>query len=267
MRPAALAGLRTGHLVTPTLMQRFVSHTLYHLVGGGRPEADQANFETLSSILRSMELRTSEVAGTRGGMRMVRDSNRPVINGEPAEQSVVCLCDIPRDDLPFHAKRYGKFGLGVSRSVVAQWGTRPVVYIPYSEKAHGNWGKRFADEVQTVLDGLDKFFPDSPSLRTRVAGSPAADAQDAVDEASGLIARDLQAFLKFWNVDHPDDHPENFYMEREWRKFGNLPLAPCLREIVAPSEFHRDLQAIIAEARAGDRYLIDGPLSYISIAE
>lgn len=248
-------------------MQSFVSDTLYHLVGRARPEADQANFETLSAILKSMELRTCEVAGVRGGIRIVRDSNRSVINGEPAEQSVVCLCDIPRDALAFHAKRYGKFGLGVSRSVVAQWGTRPVVYIPYSEKAHGNWGNRFAGEVRTVLDGLDRFFPDSPSSKSRIAGSPAVDAQDAVDEASGLIARDLQAFLKFWNVDHPDDHPENFYMEREWRKFGNLGLAPCLREIVAPLEFHDDLKAIVAELRAGELYLIDSPIRYTSISE
>lgn len=248
-------------------MQSFVSDTLYHLVGRGRPEADQVNYETLVAILKSMELRTCEVAGVRGGISMVRDSNRSLINGEPAAQSVVCLCDIPRGALSFHAKRYGKFGLGVSRSVVAQWGTRPVIYIPYSEKAHGNWGKRFAGEVRTVLDGLDYFFPDSPPARSRVAGSPAIDAQDAVDEASGLITRDLQAFLKFWNVDHPDDHPENFYMEREWRKFGNLELALCLREIVAPLEFHDELKTIIAGLRTGKRYLIDGPIRYTSIFE
>jgi hypothetical protein len=118
-----------------------------------------------------------------------------------------------------------------------------------------------------VLNGLDRFFPDGPSSRSRVAGSPAVDAQDAVDEASGLITRDLQAFLKFWNVDYPDDHPENFYMEREWRKFGNLPLAPCLREIVAPIEFHDDLKTIIAGLRAGERYLINGPIRYTSIFE
>jgi hypothetical protein len=246
-------------------MQNFVSHTLYHLVGRGRPEAEQENFETLSAILKSMELRTCEVAGARGGIRIVRDSNRLVINGEPAEQSVVCLCDIPRDSLGFHARRYGKFGLGVSRSVVAQWGARPVVYIPYSQKAYGNWGKRFAGDVKTVLDGLDRFFPNSPSTRSRVSGSPAVDAQDAVDEASGLIARDLQAFLKFWNVDLPDDHPENFYMEREWRKFGNLELAPSLREIVAPFEFHDELKAIIANLRVNERYLIDGPIRYTSV--
>ncbi|MGQ4582482.1 abortive infection system antitoxin AbiGi family protein [Lysobacter sp. F60174L2] len=235
-------------------MQNFVSNTLYHLVGRGRPEADHDNFETLCAILRSMELRTCEVAGARGGARISRDPDRPIIDGEPAEQSVVCFCDIPRDQLWFHARRYGKFGLGLRRSVVAQWGARPVIYIPVSDRAHGNWGKRFGNNVKTVLSGLDSFFPSSLSPKTRVVGSPAVDAQDAADEAAHLIARDLQAFLKFWNVDLPDGHPENFYMEREWRKFGNLQLALCLEEIVAPPKYHDELVEIIKGVRDGGRY-------------
>jgi hypothetical protein len=245
-------------------MQNFVSNTLYHFVGRGRPEADEENLRTLIAILRSMELRTCEVAGSKGGIRIVRDPAHLSLNGEPAEQSVVCMCDIPRDALPFHAERYGKFGIGLSRSVVAQWGGRPVIYIPYSEKAYGNWGKRFASEVHTVLEGLDRFFPESQASKSRIAGSPAADAADAVDEASGLITRDLLAFLKFWNVDHPDHHPDNFYLEREWRKFGNLELAPCLREIIAPAEFHDVLREVISEARAG-KYFLDKPIDYTSI--
>ena len=88
-----------------------------------------------------------------------------------------------------------------------------------------------------------------------------------MDEATSLIERELQAFLKFWNVDLPEDHPENFYMEREWRKFGNLPLAPCLREIVAPASFHADLQAILAGHWVTQNFLIDGPIHYISISD
>src|SRR5690606_25374472 len=118
-------------------MQRYVGQRLYHLVGGRQPDADEANFETLSAILRSMELRTCEVAGERGGIRTVRDPSRPVTNGEPIQQSVVCLCDIPWEDLAFHARRYGRFGLGVCRSVVAQWGGRPVIYVPLSRKSYG----------------------------------------------------------------------------------------------------------------------------------
>lgn len=247
-------------------MQRFVGQRLYHLVGARRPGADQENFETLCAILRSMELRTCEVAGERGGMRTVRDPGRPVTNGEPIQQSVVCLCDIPREDLPFHARRYGRFGMGICRSVVAQWGGRPVIYIPFSKRAYGNWGARFPGEVKSVLEGLDRFFPDTPAVRSKAAGAPAQDAQEAVDEASSLITRDLQAFLKFWDVDLPEDHPENFYMEREWRKFGNLELASCLQEVVAPPRYHDELRTILDNLRARGRYLI-GEVELTSILE
>lgn len=247
-------------------MQRYVGQRLYHLVGSQQPDAEEANFETLSAILRSMELRTCEVAGERGGVRTVRDPSRPITNGEPIQQSVVCLCDIPREDLPFHARRYGRFGLGVSRSVVAQCGGRPVIYIPFSKKSCGNWGARFPRLVDSVLEGLDRFFPDSPDSRSKIVGASAKDAQGAADEASSLITRDVQAFLKFWDVDLPEDHPENFYMEREWRKFGNLGLALCLEEIIAPPQYHDALRSIVESLRTGGRYLI-GELEFTSIPD
>lgn len=247
-------------------MQRYVGQRLYHLVGSRQPDADEANFETLCAILRSMELRTCEVAGQRGGIRTVRDPSRPLTNGEPIQQTVVCLCDIPRDDLPFHARRYGRFGLGVCRSVVAQWGGRPVIYVPFSRESYGTWGARFPALVNSVLDGLDRFFPDSPDTRSKIEGGPAEDAQEAADEASSLITRDVQAFLKFWDVDLPEDHPENFYMEREWRKFGNLGLALCLQEIIAPPQYHKALRSILDGLRVGGRYLI-GEVEFTSIPD
>ena len=224
--------------------QRFVGKKLYHLTGHGQPYDHQANFERLCSILRCMELQTCEVAGARGGVRTVRDPSRPMIDGEPIQQTVVCLCDIPRDDLRFHARRYGEFGVGVDRSVVTQLGGRPVIYIPFSRRAHGTRGARFPADMMAVLDGLDQFFPDTPPERSRLVGSPALDALEAVDLASSLITRDVQAFLKCWDVDLPEDHPENFYMEREWRKLGNLKLASCIQEVVAPAQYHGALRAI-----------------------
>lgn len=247
-------------------MQRYVGQRLYHLVGSRQPDADEANFETLCAILRSMELRTCEVAGQRGGIRTVRDPSRPLTNGEPIQQTVVCLCDIPRDDLPFHARRYGRFGLGVCRSVVAQWGGRPVIYVPFSRKSYGTWGSRFPALVNSVLDGLDRFFPDSPDTRSKIEGGPAENAQEAADDASSLITRDVQAFLKFWDVDLPEDHPENFYMEREWRKFGNLSLALCLQEIIAPPQYQKALRSILDGLRVGGRYLI-GEVEFTSIQD
>lgn len=115
-----------------------------------------------------------------------------------------------------------------------------------------------------MLDGLERFAAEPPLEQLRVVGAPAIDIDDAMHEASGLIEKDYLAFVKFWNVDLPDDHEENFYLEREWRKFGDLRLASCLREIVAPVEYHAELKAIVEELKVGDRYLIGG-ITYSSV--
>jgi hypothetical protein len=141
-----------------------------------------------------------------------------------------------------------------------------VIYIPTSKQTSGVWGNRFADEVRIAVEGLDRFFPNKLSTKTRVAGSPAVSAQGAVDEASGLIVRDMMAFLKFFDVDLPDEHPENFYLEREWRKFANLGLAPSLRVVVAPAEYHDRLRQIVDSSKMRG-FLITGPVSYIAIPD
>jgi len=41
-----------------------------------------------------------------------------------------------------------------------------------------------------------------------------------------IITKDVLAFLKPFNSELPDDDPENYYLEREWRKFGCLEFRP-----------------------------------------
>lgn len=247
-------------------MQRVASRTLYHFTGGPSPKDDRANFDRLCAILRSMTVRACKVGDSHSGIRTRWDPGRSLLNGEPIEQNVACLCDLLPDHWPFHARRYGKFGVGVCRSVAVQWGVRPAIYVPFSKKASGSWAHQHLGEVSTVLEGLERFSAEPPAERSRVVGAPAVDVDDAMWEASSLIKREYLAFVKCWDVDLPDDHEENFYLEREWRKFGDLPLASCLREIIAPPECHDELKSIIAEVRAGDRYLL-GEITYSSVPD
>lgn len=57
------------------------------------------------------------------------------------------------------------------------------------------------------------------------------------------IKSELLAFAKFFDSDLPADHIENYYMEREWRKFLPLPLQTALEEIVVPLSFADRLTA------------------------
>ena len=48
------------------------------------------------------------------------------------------------------------------------------------------------------------------------------------------------AFVKPFNATLALEDPENYYMEREWRRFGNLKLQQnCLRRVVVQPDFMR----------------------------
>lgn len=214
----------------------YTSKILYHLVGRRHPLDDDKNLATLRDILASMEIRTNKVAEYSGGKTLSIDPNRGCVDGEPISQTVSCFCDIPFDSLALHISKYGRFGVGVARSTVSEWGGRPVIYIPNVSR---NWTVRnntFCERVLTARRGLRTFFPDTRLKITHIAGADPESPIDAVDLAENELD-EMLAFVKMFEVDLPRDDPKNYYMEREWRKFGNLPLDTSLREIIAPADF------------------------------
>jgi hypothetical protein len=227
------------------MINPYTSRVLYHLVGRRFPQDDKRNYETLRKILRSMELRTNSVADKSGGITLQIDPNRGCIDGEPIAQTITCFCDIPFQSLALHTSKYGRFGVGVDRMIVAEWGGRPVSYIPTVPTNATAANNRFCTNALTVWDGLRKHFPEMPTESVRPDGAPPLSPLEAVDLASSFVSKSL-AFVKTFNVNLPDDHPENFYMEREWRKLANLPLTPCLIEVVAPTEYQEPLRSEFA---------------------
>lgn len=216
-------------------MNTYVSQTLYHMVGYRHPDADEKNFEILAKVLRSQEIRPCAVGEHRGPMTLRIDYNADLRAGEPIQQTVTCFCDIPRDHLrPIHTSKYGLFGVGVDRHIVAAWGGRPVMYIPTNRKDPTCYWNLFHREAMAVYKGLSDFFPtkNGTTTTTRNLGDPPSNREQAVDQAKSLISKELLAFMKFFDVDLAEDCPENFYMEREWRKFGRLTLELPLREVI-----------------------------------
>lgn len=199
------------------------------MVGGRHPQDDEANLATLRAILTSMEIRTNQVGEHAGGMTLSINPVSGCIDGEPIAQTVTCYCDIPFDSLKLHTSKYGRFGVGLDRSIVAEWGGRPVIYIPHVSRNSTVGNNTFCERVLTAWKGLHMLFPDRPSSSTRIEGVDPKSAMEAVDLAESELEKML-AFVKRFEVDLPIDHPQNYYMEREWRKFGNLPLHMPLRE-------------------------------------
>jgi hypothetical protein len=247
-------------------MTAYTSRVLYHMVGWGHPLEHERNFDVLCAILRTMEVRSCSVDGKSHGMIVRIDPDRPLTKGEPIEQNVSCYCDIPAASLSLHASKYGVFGVGLDRAVVAGWGGRPVIYIPKAPREPTSMVNTFTKDAMQVMWDLNKHFPgeEGTTTRSRVAGSPATSPEEAVDLAESLIRRDFLAFLKVFNVDLPDDHPENYYMEREWRKFGHMNLAMSLRCVVAPQEYHDRLRELVDSAHSRGFWL-STPVEYISV--
>jgi hypothetical protein len=59
-----------------------------------------------------------------------------------------------------------------------------------------------------------------------------------------ILEKDVLAFIKSFDADLPDDDPKNYYLEREWRKFGNFVFSPSTIQhvVVAPGFQERALR-------------------------
>jgi len=54
--------------------------------------------------------------------------------------------------------------------------------------------------------------------------------------------------VKFFDHTLPDDHPNNFYMEREWRVVGNVQFSlPEVVRVLVPSQYGTQLRKDVPE--------------------
>lgn len=220
----------------------YTSRVLYHLVGRRAPNDHERNFETLCAILKSMEIRTNTVAGHAGGATYSIDPNQGCVDGEPIAQTVTCFCDIPFASLGLHTTKYGRFGVGVDRELVAKWGGRPVIYVPILKDNIGGLNNYLCQEALNAWNGISEHFPLPDGERSRTVGSKPTNASNSANLAKDFISKDVLAFVKTFDPTLPDEHSLNYYMEREWRKVAKLDLHLPLREVVAPESYHAHIK-------------------------
>jgi hypothetical protein len=154
----------------------------------------------------------------------------------------VCFCDIPQNELKRHIAHYSPFGLAFTKAFLLQQGANPVFYVAKGSVTNPPSVYDFDSDPQVAVEMLSmaqqtpyvavkrcEFFDELVSNLRRVfpppwpPGTP-GDAVDPYRDIQRRVAMDLFrhvfAFTKLFDESLPQDHPDNFYMEREWRVAG-----------------------------------------------
>lgn len=234
--------------------QRYVSKELSHFVGRGRPAPDQ--YKVLMKILRSGWLTYSSENPSQSCGEMLITPHGKISENELYFPGMVCFCDIPLQDMFIHMRKYSTFGLSFSKTFVIRHGGTPVHYIPKQAKVRTRkplTPKRVTQllnksmslgrvsiepeeqdmEETTKADYFNKMalkYQDMLKfLNDLIKKSHAAlDCQlwrkyhDDLDDLRLFLDFHVFGFLKFFDHELPDNDPDNYYFEREWRIIGSL---------------------------------------------
>lgn len=228
--------------------QRYVSDYLTHFVGKGLTEGQQ--YALLLEIIRTGKLRSADSDITWGVLQnggpegwILRRTNRVeytrrLSENEKYRSAVVCLCDIPEEDLWFHARKYSGFGLAFRKEFLIRQGATPVFYIASqssTQEASSRPGE--FDRKQSRADFFDVAEMDYCRNVTQTYPRPTAEsARRSSSSAGRLLEGYVFPFMKFFDAAKTDHDPQNFYMEREWRLLGvaTFELADIARVYVPP---------------------------------
>ena len=196
-------------------MSQYVSDELFHFVGRHEQTVDK-QFQLLVKILQSGTLLSSSVNGSQGQI----DPDGRLLSGELNLVPALCFCDIPRPLLDLHTRKYSQFGISFTKRFLTQRGAKPVIYIPLKSRpttGKGTRGHSVPHSLRRLLNALRglrkvKMEPNWAYVdgNTRRLAGEAANLQ-------GFLTSELYYFIKVFDEDLPQDHPKNYYMEREWR--------------------------------------------------
>jgi hypothetical protein len=216
--------------------QSYVSDELTHFVGRAKPSNDE-RYRLLLEILRGGWLQASYREELGSGFTMLSDGEKRLSTNEAIKCTMLCFCDIPPEQLQLHMQKYGSFGIAFSKEALIHQGATPVHYVPRNARNRSigigpqTIAERFDElrmELQRVrfdlegyvasIDGkpafLSRLSPPSTPVGHRLLGRFSA-LQDEFEEL--VFAR-----IKFFTAGLPEEHDDNYYMEREWRLPGGL---------------------------------------------
>jgi hypothetical protein len=243
----------------------YISLWLTHFVGRQLP-TDDTRCDLLVKILRE---RTLGQWNHQGNVYISPGSMMISVTGSLCKDEFirfrpVCFCDIPPESLGRHTRIYGQFGLAFKKEFLVAKGANPVFYIAKGSLASHERPTvpplTIEDLIADPREALKKqfealaadempipryeFFDRLVADLMRVLPHPCptgtpADAFDPWREVQMRVLFDLFrhvfAFTKFFDESLPEEHPDNFYMEREWRvaDFVSFELRDVQRVYVA----------------------------------
>ena len=207
--------------------QRYISEELTHFVAKDESK-ESKQYSCLVKIFHEGWLthppHNPDISGNLSVKLLNQLSENKIYNPQ-----IICFCDIPIADIEIHWRKYSRFGISFSKSFLIQNGANPVFYISKNSMIHSpleppiSRSEYFDKKHKQYID----FFHGFHELKSIVDGSEAIPLKELEYgrqkmEIQMFLAFHLFSFIKFYDDKLPENHPDNFYMEREWRKLGNL---------------------------------------------
>ena len=256
--PEASHQLLSTHMAS----QNYVSTQLTHFVGRGLKTAEE-QYTLVLEILRTGWLRPSYRGEFGAGTTMRTDPKKPLASNECVRAAALCFCDIPFDDLAIHMAKYSSFGLAFSKKFMLAQGASPVFYVAKNAAAPASPGigpRTLGEKFQCLRDDLagvcakmhEYAYRNAPAATSALQftcklSPPGTPAELQILGKLNAFVSDLDqmvfAHLKSFNGLLSDDHIDNFYMEREWRKMDGLAFRPeNVERIIVPIGFESRLR-------------------------
>src|SRR5687768_16875591 len=206
--------------------EKYTSDELFHFVGFGSSDDSKKNYDTLSKILTDECISHPPHWKGWGETRIVISWEADWRKGELVVPTVTCYADIPFEALGIHTSKYGQFGLSFDRRVLAYYGACPVTYMPYdvADAGRSPYGIDLINRLFRGVEAFDNLVVKKLASRPKTTnlGSAPATPEAAISEMSTLLIKDVLAFVKPFDHTRALEDSANYYMEREWRKYGNM---------------------------------------------
>lgn len=206
----------------------YTANTFAHFVGRAHPHDHDANFETLGKVLTSRCVSYGPPVAGGSKTSYTIDPKKPLHTEELIVPTVTCYADIPEASFGIHVKKYGFFGVGFDRNFIIKAGARPVTYVPMfaNEWMHAINGRYLLEDIAATYLGFREFCEERLGEKrgavTRTMKTKPVGEANVLHAIKSLLEKDFLAYLKPFNSELPVGDPNNFYMEREWRKYGYL---------------------------------------------